>query len=460
MYQNNNIYRIMEYRNQGRLLLTRLSFLFCCIHSFVVICNSKYQHNNIDKLRVFGVRKPAILITLPSRGFLRRLMRNKKVVSVKTPCAGITSTGLFDLWEDLLEGKFDGLSVVVANSVAAEIFELLLLDGEDNSCDGSKSNPIEAVGTNDATAQYEMWFEPTEGKRATIYMSRVLERKYWNVTGRTSIMQMERRNMFPILELPGEVASKIVSMLSPFNQKICLHSLAIDQSQARWSREKTIRRAKIEVRFNNAEISSDRYVSPVLCSFKCVIDRFRDVFDKCEVGELTIELHGARSEQLLRVLIGHCAKIRCKNLRIKSFVPCYSKVFMNESLRALMLNKKAVNINMLCESITPAGMFFLWEDLLDGKFDGVSINVTHWVVVDVFDMLRTDGEKSSWEEYNLRMIEAVGTRNTSKRYQIWCVPKDNLSAVVYMSRVYTGREWTWANYRRVGTVGWSFIELA
>ncbi|GMT30592.1 hypothetical protein PFISCL1PPCAC_21889, partial [Pristionchus fissidentatus] len=91
-----------------------------------------------------------------------------------------------------------------------------------------------------------------------------------------------------------------------------------------------------------------------------------------------------------------------------------SDVMTDNFLRDLLSTKKVVDISMMCERITAPGLFAVWKDLLDGKFDGLSIIVGKDVVLALFDLIRTDGQKSSWKDGYMKPIYTEGTRDTSE----------------------------------------------
>ncbi|GMT30594.1 hypothetical protein PFISCL1PPCAC_21891, partial [Pristionchus fissidentatus] len=101
-------------------------------------------------------------------------------------------------------------------------------------------------------------------------------------------------------------------------------------------------------------------------------------------------------ESHFREVFEFCTRIRCTDrLHIHAFHPLRSNVLTDESLRKLMSNKKNVNILVPCEAITANGISALWEDLLDGKFDELFINLSKSVVIELFNLIRTDGVMSS-----------------------------------------------------------------
>ncbi|GMT31020.1 hypothetical protein PFISCL1PPCAC_22317, partial [Pristionchus fissidentatus] len=175
------------------------------------------------------------------------------------------------------------------------------------------------------------------------------------------------------------------------------------------------------LRDNSVDIASPRYdCFNVGSSFWSIFDRIRYVLNKCEIG--TLCLYG----------------------------PCRPESLTDDFLRYLIFNKSYVEVQMLCEGITATGLFAVWEDLRDGIFDGLSIIVGKPLVTELFDLLRTDGRKSSWNEYNMAPIEAGGHRDQAVRYEIWHDPSYDERSLVRMSRIYEGRRWKSSNYSMKG----------
>ncbi|GMT30591.1 hypothetical protein PFISCL1PPCAC_21888, partial [Pristionchus fissidentatus] len=130
------------------------------------------------------------------------------------------------------------------------------------------------------------------------------------------------------------------------------------------------------------------------CTFRKFFNRFRYVFSRCEFGKFRITPCTYRNQSLFPELIELCMNIRHMNY-LHIYLPSSSSVegLTDDSLRELLSNKKDVDIELLYIGISATGLFKVWEDLLDGRFDGLSIYVYKSVATDLFDLLRTDGEK-------------------------------------------------------------------
>ncbi|GMT30566.1 hypothetical protein PFISCL1PPCAC_21863, partial [Pristionchus fissidentatus] len=206
---------------------------------------------------------------------------------------------------------------------------------------------------------------------------------------------------FPILELPAELSYNILSYMDKEELSVCLQSLVLDKVHAEWSKDKRVEDVTIKFKtYDDKTINtSSRYAYRDISSpLRRICDRFREVYSKCEFDYLEIYLHKNYNVTYCRELIEQCMGIRCTDLlRISLSLKSCSKVLSDEFLRKLTLEKNEVIIPMLCEVVTAAGLLVMWEDLLDGKFDCLSIVVNKVVVTELFDLIRTDGEKSSWE---------------------------------------------------------------
>ncbi|GMT31013.1 hypothetical protein PFISCL1PPCAC_22310, partial [Pristionchus fissidentatus] len=254
----------------------------------------------------------------------------------------------------------------------------------------------------------------------------------------------EEQEPFPILDLPAELSAKILSFMEKRELSVCLQSINLDKIHVEWNKDKIIDGIQINQHGKNAEIVSERYdklnFSP---SFACIRDRIEIVFSKCEIGTMIFELTKNCEES--RGLVELCKEIRCTNLLyINSFTYNCNAIVTDDSLRQLLSNKKDVDFELLCEGVTAAGLFAVWENLLDGVFEGLSIVVKKTVATDLFDMLRTDGEMSVWNDYNLYPIEASG-RNDA-RYELWFDGMYATHPVIRMSRIYKRRRWISYNY--------------
>ncbi|GMT30588.1 hypothetical protein PFISCL1PPCAC_21886, partial [Pristionchus fissidentatus] len=114
----------------------------------------------------------------------------------------------------------------------------------------------------------------------------------------------------------------------------------------------------------------------------------------------------------------------------------------DELLRMLVSNKKDVQFETLCEKITAPGLFKLWEDMLEGKFDGIYFNVNDSVSDELFNLLGYSIRKDNCFEDE--QVEAAGRIDESKRYEIWRNPYDTYR--ITMSRIYDDRPWKSMKY--------------
>ncbi|GMT30563.1 hypothetical protein PFISCL1PPCAC_21860, partial [Pristionchus fissidentatus] len=184
---------------------------------------------------------------------------------------------------------------------------------------------------------------------------------------------------------------------------VCLQSLTLDKVHAEWSKEKRFEDMTIKVVNKKWDITCWRYdFLRVHCSFRAIFNRFKYVFNNCKFRTLNIHLIEDCKPSIIHELINYCIKLQCTDrMSINSSGSSYSKFITDESLRSLTSNKKFINVSILCEAVTAKGLFAVWEDLLDEKFEDLSIRVPKLVVTALFDLVRTDGEKSSWNDRNL-----------------------------------------------------------
>ncbi|GMT30589.1 hypothetical protein PFISCL1PPCAC_21883, partial [Pristionchus fissidentatus] len=200
---------------------------------------------------------------------------------------------------------------------------------------------------------------------------------------------------FPILDLPHDLSAKILSYLGSRELAFCLQSLALDKVHAEWNKDQTI-----------------------------------------EYMDITVNASDFGNETYFREFIELCIGIRCTYL----FYIQSADKFTDKDLREMLSNKKDIKIGMRSDEITPAGLFAVWEDLLDGKFDGLSIRVNKSVANELFDRIR---RKSLNKYYSLSQAEGYGRVDRSKRYEIW---RDSSKNAIGMSRIYDDRPWESKKY--------------
>ncbi|GMT30567.1 hypothetical protein PFISCL1PPCAC_21864, partial [Pristionchus fissidentatus] len=232
---------------------------------------------------------------------------------------------------------------------------------------------------------------------------------------------------------------------------VCLQSLVLDKVHAEWSKDKRVEDVTIKVRGKKWEISCWRYdFLRFHSSFRTIFNRFKYVFNNCKFRTLHIHLIEDCKPSIIHELINYCTKLQCTDrMSINSSAKLLPKFMTGKCLRELMSNKKDVKLHLLCEEITAGELFAVWEDLLDGKFDGLSLTVNTSVVIELFDLIRTDGKKSIWKGGKVDPIEVESLKETVKRYEIWCDSEWGGVPIVEMSRIYEGRCWKSANYRDI-----------
>ncbi|GMT30577.1 hypothetical protein PFISCL1PPCAC_21874, partial [Pristionchus fissidentatus] len=267
------------------------------------------------------------------------------------------------------------------------------------------------------------------------------------------VNQLKIRKFFPILELPAELSSKILSYMGRMESRFCLQSFALDKGHAEWN-DNRIGHSSITTNYENTEkvnLSCSRYhaVRSVLFkpSFRLVCNRFKELYEKFEVGSLDIELSNNVDQLLYRDLIESCVYIQCSVLFQITIAPLYESnpIFTDELIRKFVSKKKEVCIWSLCCELTAAGLRTLWEDILYGKFDGLHILVNNFVADELFDGFGNEGDKNSPSDKILSQIESDGRIDKTKRYEIWrqsCYD----SALIQMSRIYDDRPFKSSKY--------------
>ncbi|GMT30560.1 hypothetical protein PFISCL1PPCAC_21857, partial [Pristionchus fissidentatus] len=269
----------------------------------------------------------------------------------------------------------------------------------------------------------------------------------------SSKVEEEKNNkgLFPILELPAELSSNILSFMRRKELQVCLQSFALDNVHAEMNKEERIEFMKIDSLGANAEVGCERYgyFKPYHTTFQHICHRLRYILNKCEFGTLIINIKEGDNVANVREMVELCKGIRCKNLlKIKydNENSC-SKFLTDKSLRELISDKKDVEIAFMCEGITAAGLVTVWKDLLDGRFDGLSIQIGDSLVSELFEMLQIHSKKTVLKVQKNFPIIAGGTMN---RYDIWkseIRDKKGMKTVLHMSRIYDGRRWTPGKYR-------------
>ncbi|GMT30557.1 hypothetical protein PFISCL1PPCAC_21854, partial [Pristionchus fissidentatus] len=201
---------------------------------------------------------------------------------------------------------------------------------------------------------------------------------------------------FPILDLSGELSSKILSYLGSKELSVCMHSLALDKVHAEWNKDEKLKKLEIQVQIDH-------------------------------------NVHKSVFQELIDSLIG----IRCSAASINGKFDLIS----NENLRELISNKNMLEIRGLGDLITAAGILTVWQDLLDGKFEGLKMYVNKSLSDELFHLLDCKLNNSQFEE---EQVESAG-REPPKRYEIWSDKFHENS--VTMSIIYKNRPWMSAKYK-------------
>ncbi|GMT33211.1 hypothetical protein PFISCL1PPCAC_24508, partial [Pristionchus fissidentatus] len=238
--------------------------------------------------------------------------------------------------------------------------------------------------------------------------------------------EKENQDLFPILKLPVELSSKILSYLGNRELAVCLQSFTLDSLHAEWSNEKIIDYMELQMDGSKVRLVGGRYDNQsefLDSSLPLICDRLQNVLYDYEFGTICISLLDHCTDSDLVTLIDLFKGIRCNSiLNMHSGNQTYPKLLTDSSLRGLMENKKNVEIAMFCKGITADGLLAIWKDLLDGKFDCLTITVKKSVLIKLFDLIRTDGQKSSWSDHNMHPIVARGRKDSKERYEIRCGP--------------------------------------
>ncbi|GMT29960.1 hypothetical protein PFISCL1PPCAC_21257, partial [Pristionchus fissidentatus] len=265
----------------------------------------------------------------------------------------------------------------------------------------------------------------------------------------------KQKDIFPILDLPGELSSKILSYMGRKELGVCLQSFPLDILYAEWNKDQIIERIEIEIEEKMPEMASERYnirwEDCCSSSIRHLSYRFRHVFEKCKIGDLIFNVSAKMEDPLYHELIQICMEIRCTNFIIKSWAGfSFSTNFDDKTLRSLISHKSNVQVDILSDKITAAGIFAVWEDLLDGKFDGFSILLDKTVIIEVFKLLRTDGNTNSLKYSFLPEIISEGRLNKTSNYEIWCYFDYDRRFYLRMSRIFDGQKWKKTLYEAYG----------
>ncbi|GMT30590.1 hypothetical protein PFISCL1PPCAC_21887, partial [Pristionchus fissidentatus] len=224
---------------------------------------------------------------------------------------------------------------------------------------------------------------------------------------------------------------------------VCLQSFALDKVHADWNKEKTICEMRIMMGRKFDLIWCGRYQTYDDVFFNSPVyhirDRFREIYEKCEIKTLKISVPSNVDQSWFHELIHSCSKIPCQHLeinpigRIGYFESGSGNIFNEEVLRQLLTHKNYVEIGVLCNQLSFTGLQTLWEDLKNGKFMFLSITVGRLVADQFFNMMGTMDNSRSCCDYH--QIEGVGRMDESEKYGIWRNPY--IRNMVCMSRIYS-----------------------
>ncbi|GMT29893.1 hypothetical protein PFISCL1PPCAC_21190, partial [Pristionchus fissidentatus] len=207
------------------------------------------------------------------------------------------------------------------------------------------------------------------------------------------------KEIFPILDLPDEVSFKILSYMGKEELRVCLQSFDLDKMHANLKDDTKIPKLSIYLTEGwSAFLECERYQPDKIhtSSPRRICDRLREIYENCEIETMSIKVDSKADVSSFRELIQSCKTIRCTGLLEILIEPgndnssdsdfpsslwgrsrrsLFDSVFTNKLLRDLLSNKKDVLINSLCGAIKLDGLHRIFEDLLDGDFDGLSIFV-------------------------------------------------------------------------------------
>ncbi|GMT33212.1 hypothetical protein PFISCL1PPCAC_24509, partial [Pristionchus fissidentatus] len=127
----------------------------------------------------------------------------------------------------------------------------------------------------------------------------------------SEMIEDEKKNLFPILELPAELSSKILSYMGRKELAVCLQSLVLDKVHTEWNKDNKIDGMIINFpRSLGATFICSRYSEIFVYhnrkSFLLnIAHRFREVFDKCQIRRIDIQVSGIVDQSVFDRLIEH-----------------------------------------------------------------------------------------------------------------------------------------------------------
>ncbi|GMT31014.1 hypothetical protein PFISCL1PPCAC_22311, partial [Pristionchus fissidentatus] len=255
---------------------------------------------------------------------------------------------------------------------------------------------------------------------------------------------LEAINPFPILDLPGELSAKILSYVGPKELAVCLESFSLDKIHAEWNKDYNISWINLGIGLGKNSLVMTRHYHDIRQLMPCErhlnvshrhrCDRFMHVFSKSSIKDLYCYVRDDANELLLREFMSVLTDIRCTKF-LQVYTPGSVTVgITDELLRSIMVNRKEVALYINCEQISAAGLFDVWQDLLDGKFGSLRIKLDKSVAFELFYQFRKDTMDKKWTEYNMEW-ESEGRADKTSRFEIvWDHPYQVISMSIYPAR--------------------------
>ncbi|GMT29963.1 hypothetical protein PFISCL1PPCAC_21260, partial [Pristionchus fissidentatus] len=184
-------------------------------------------------------------------------------------------------------------------------------------------------------------------------------------------------DFFPIFDLPAELSSKILSQMGRKELGICLQSLSLDKIHAEWRKGKKIEELTIRKNseMNTIEMKCSRYGFPVKTinpSLPHLFDRFREVYEKCEIGRMTISVSPNLDKSLYNNLVECCKRIKCVDDLIISFPIIELPAKISSKILSYVGEKE---LSVCLQSFTLDKMHAEWSE--DKRIEFLSIDLNH-----------------------------------------------------------------------------------
>ncbi|GMT29905.1 hypothetical protein PFISCL1PPCAC_21202, partial [Pristionchus fissidentatus] len=133
----------------------------------------------------------------------------------------------------------------------------------------------------------------------------------------------KKKDFFPILDLPAELSSKILSYMGRKELAVCLQSFNLDKIHADLNKDKRIEELTIrkDSKTNRVEIKCSRYFDDfssknIQSSIRHVYYRFREIYEKCYFGKMTISISPNTDKRLHDEIVESCKRIKIDDLII------------------------------------------------------------------------------------------------------------------------------------------------